>query len=422
MSTFTFNDTFLTTLKADLATTRISPALMGDPGIGKTSFLKGLESFDNHKVFVLSVNTLADKGDLTGVRTVPTPDGKSYHQQFFPHATILEANEYAEANPDDTVILLLDEINRGSDDLPTAVMSLVTERRAGHLRLADNIRFVVTGNTEGNIVPLDSATLTRFSIYNVRADAQIFIDYMGDRLNRWIKSVLEKKPSTVQCRPVAAPTIASIDDDDDDKTESERMADAMSALSAEEDMVQQTNPRTLEGLSNWFSEFSNEDIHRLINESADDGLSVLHHILISHTGDTEFTQMLERTIIEELTASSNTTRNGSNVTATMSVDKPDDWKFLTSISSVPSLIQYFEDQSDENCQQAILYAMTDGHDDAMAPRLVSIMTSNNLVGALSNDNMRVMTTAGLNGVLRHADQIAPNSDFDKATTAVRSLF
>lgn len=422
MSTFTFDDTFLSILKADLTTHRIAPALMGEPGIGKTSFLKGLESFDNHKVFVLSVNTLADKGDLTGVRTVPTADGKGYQQQFFPHATILEANDYAVANPDNVVILLLDEINRGSDDLPTAVMSLVTERRAGHLRLADNIRFIVTGNTKGNIVPLDSATLTRFSIYNVRADAQVFIDYMGDRLNRWIKSVLEANPAAVQCVPEAAPTITDIDDDDD-LSENERMANALAEFSMEEDMVQQTNPRTLEGLSNWLSEFSDNDIHRFINESADDGMPMLHHILISHTGDTEFTQALERTIINELNTSSSTNaRGGSNFATPMSVDKPAEWKVLDALDNVHAMIQYFDSLPEEERQQYIMYAMTDGHEDAIAPRLVSVLTANDLVGSLDNENMRVMTTAGLNGVLHHTDQIIPNSDFDKATTAVRSLF
>ena len=78
-----FNDTFLRIIQADLATARIIPALMGEPGIGKTSFAQSLAEKLSTKLFTIQANQLSEKADLTGVRTVPTPDGQSYTQVFF---------------------------------------------------------------------------------------------------------------------------------------------------------------------------------------------------------------------------------------------------------------------------------------------------------------------------------------------------
>lgn len=96
-----FDSTLTKIITADMTTGRIVPSLMGEPGIGKTSFAKDLADCLDTKVFIIQANQLDEKADLTGVRTVPTPDGKSWMQIFFPHATIHEVNEYATEHPDE---------------------------------------------------------------------------------------------------------------------------------------------------------------------------------------------------------------------------------------------------------------------------------------------------------------------------------
>lgn len=46
------------------------PALMGEPGIGKSSFVENVARRTNTTCFTLPCNLLADKADLTGARLV----------------------------------------------------------------------------------------------------------------------------------------------------------------------------------------------------------------------------------------------------------------------------------------------------------------------------------------------------------------
>ena len=61
------------------------PMLLGEPGIGKSSFVESLAHEMNTQAFVLPCNQLADRADLTGARLIKTEDGKSFKQAFFPH-------------------------------------------------------------------------------------------------------------------------------------------------------------------------------------------------------------------------------------------------------------------------------------------------------------------------------------------------
>ena len=93
-----FNDTFTEIVKQDLEQ-GLTPALMGEPGIGKSSFVEALSYTMGTQTFTLPCNQLADKADLTGARLVPTADGKSYTQVFYPHHVIQDAIEYSRDNP-----------------------------------------------------------------------------------------------------------------------------------------------------------------------------------------------------------------------------------------------------------------------------------------------------------------------------------
>ena len=104
------------------------PMLVGEPGIGKSSWVEGLANTLGTRCFCLAINQLADKADLTGCRLVPT--GKKnkkgeddYCQVFYPHTIIRQAIDYAEGHPDETPILFLDEINRTTPDVTSEALS-----------------------------------------------------------------------------------------------------------------------------------------------------------------------------------------------------------------------------------------------------------------------------------------------------------
>lgn len=138
------------------------------------------------KAFVLPVNQLAAKEDLTGGRLVPytKDDGSTAHKQvFYPHHVIQEAIDYAIANPREWPILFLDEINRTTADVTSGALTLVTLRKMGHVELPDNLRLMIAGNDKGNVVALDDASLSRFVLIHVEPDAGTLMNILGDRMN-----------------------------------------------------------------------------------------------------------------------------------------------------------------------------------------------------------------------------------------------
>ena len=390
-----FNDTFLRIIQADLATARIIPALMGEPGIGKTSFAQSLADKLGTKLFTIQANQLSEKADLTGVRTVPTPDGQSYTQVFFPHQTIHDVNEYAKAHPDETPILDLEEINRTDDDVTSALLSLSTERTCGNTKLEDNIRIIVTGNTKGNVNVLDSASLSRFSIYEMEADVEVFLDVMGDRLNPYVREVLVNNPTYIFIKPEttndtysvrAAQTQGQSQDDDDS------MAGFDVNMFASEQMLQFTTPRTIEGISNWLNEADDTLLRELLSQTTSDNRTMLQTVLESHTGDTEFTAELALTIMKDLNTSKSSTNQGTTISKP---SKPSSYTHIESLSTDSEIGNYVNSLSDDEIMKLFNYTMISPANN----RNTSIITAvaANIDGLTDQNQMREfiqMLTAG----------------------------
>ena len=145
-----FNSILTNFVSKDLSVGKV-PMLLGEPGIGKSSWTEALAASMQTKCFTLAVNQLADKADLTGARLVPTGTDGNYKQVFYPHEVIMDAVEYANDHPRETPILFLDEINRTTADVTSAALSIPTMRRIGSIKLPANLRVMIAGNDKGNI-------------------------------------------------------------------------------------------------------------------------------------------------------------------------------------------------------------------------------------------------------------------------------
>lgn len=234
-------------------------ALFSRPGTGKSSFLKDLAKQFNTEVFTITINQIPDRADLTGVRLVDRLDAngdKYYQQEAFPHATLMEAIHYAQENPDKPAIIFLDEFNRSTPDVTTATLSFTTERKIGTIAFPDNIRFVLAGNKEGNVVPFDDATATRFANYNVLPDHLTFLN-VNPNLNAFIRDMLIDNPgyllgeaapasgTNTQPNPYAQNTSPDANEDEDD---------IFDGFSEDTGITEErTVPRTLSMLSDWLN-------------------------------------------------------------------------------------------------------------------------------------------------------------------------
>ncbi|QNE18106.1 AAA domain-containing protein [Kribbella qitaiheensis] len=350
-----FNDTLSEIICQDLEM-NIVPALMGEPGIGKSSWVEALAYSMNTKAFVLPCNQLADKADLTGARLVPT-DAGSYKQVFYPHHVIQDCIDYAEANPREWPILFLDEINRTTSDVTSGALTLVTLRRMGHVELPKNVRIIVAGNDKGNVTTLDEASLSRFSIYRVEPEAATFMGIIGDELNPWVKKVLTQFPALVFQKAISGVVAADGPDDDDDATTSS----FAELFDSGEEMNQLTTPRTIDNLSRWLNRADRAQLSRYLAMPATIGdreTTVLNEVVESHVGNTTFAVQVVSVIAEDLASGT-----GQAATNQVVVPKPNCYVDLKAAQSVTDLAALIADLTDSDKSGSLLYALKEHEDN-----------------------------------------------------------
>ena len=343
-----FNSTLTNFVAKDLKVGKI-PMLLGEPGIGKSSWTESLAESMQTKCFTLAVNQLADKADLTGARLVPTGNGDNYKQVFYPHEVIMDAVEYANDHPRETPILFLDEINRTTADVTSAALSIPTMRRIGSIKLPPNLKVMIAGNDKGNITSLDEASISRFVIYRTEPDTQTFLD-LTDDINPFIRAVLTKNPSLIFCKSIDVAVANSSDDDSDSSGETLCIDDI---IEDGEGMQQITTPRTIMSLSDWLNQFDKDELIQLIATPAVvEGISTntLMEGIVGHAGYTNFAICVE----DEIRANINTVASTS---ASKTPKAPACYTDLKTQPDMNALQRYVASLNEAELSASIIYAI-----------------------------------------------------------------
>lgn len=358
-------------------------ALFSQPGTGKSSFLKAYAANElQSKVFTLTMNLIPDKSDLTGVRTIEetSPTGeKQFKQISFPHATLMDAINYANENPNKLTIVFLDEFNRAPQDVVTATMSFTTERKVGNVDFPDNIRFVLAGNLEGNVVTFDSATATRFSIYHIEPDIVTYLHVNPD-LNPFVRELVSKNKELL---------LGGKNTDADD---SDFFVGDEEAITEE-----RTNPRTLTMLSNWLNQAGidksgTKDEYASLNEfmqttyrtaSNTNPTTLLQVSIEGKIGKTETAKELINSIIryhEQLTNELAQQEDDQVIsdytdeylqTINQITPSPEEIEFFQSCDMISQLVDSLTQYSDPALFNLTLWTMTQDADEALRNALIS---------------------------------------------------
>lgn len=344
-----FDQTLNTCLKANLKAGTI-PMLLGEPGIGKSSYLQDLAKQLNTKCFTLACNQLGDRVDLTGARMVPkeTSSGDpDYMQVFFPHVVISEAIQYAQDNPNETPILFLDELNRTTPDITSALLSIPTLRSIGNRQLPDNLRVVIAGNDKGNITALDEASISRFVKYNVEPDTQTFLTIHED-LNPFIKNVLSADPNLIFCKNNQNEILFADKQEDGDSDQSDAYVDSLDDIFNDQQMEQLTTPRTIYALSNWLNCFDNDELLSMLTLNAE--ISPLQEVIEGHVGRTRFSAALLEEFINKLTTLPNQTPDTAP-------GKPAVYDKIKNAPNMDRLNEILDSLSENDLAGTLLYAL-----------------------------------------------------------------
>jgi energy-coupling factor transporter ATP-binding protein EcfA2 len=395
-----FNDMLMKAVTVNLENNSI-PMLLGEPGIGKSSWVEALAELNHTKCFTLACNQLADKADLTGARLVPTAAGDDYQQVFYPHADISNAIAYANNNPRENPILFLDELNRTTPDVTSELLSLPTARRIGGKSLPKNLKIIIAGNDKGNVTALDTASISRFVLYHVEPDIQTFFNVNPD-LNQWVKEVLNEHPDCLF--NIGAMLVGGKADDDDDENQNTDLF-IEDVIDDAEDMRQIATPRTITAVSNFLNGLDIDTIKEMIADTRiveGETVSAMEEILEGHTGSTNFTKFLFLKVIAGVNINST-----SGMTATAKPGKPKVYDELKNkaLTTRDELIDFVQKLNNKDKSGCLVYALYEAEDNA----LIITVLSENIAGFESND---VATLQKLN--------IADAFDKDNLTAWLRS--
>ena len=404
--TFKFDNILKTMVKTDLSNGLV-PMLLGEPGIGKSSWVESLAEDMNTKSFTLACNQLADKSDLTGARSMKVEkkvngqNVQKYVQAFYPHVVIGKAIDYAESHPKETPILFLDELNRTTSDVTSEALSIPTLRSIGDQKLPDNLKVITAGNDKGNIVSLDTASVSRFVLYHVAPDLTTFID-INPSLNQDIKAVLLNNPSYIFTQPKLDKPDAN-DDSDDEDDDSSQMNQLDELLSIDNQLNQITTPRTITGLSKWLNSYSDQDLLSLAGTMMhdDNGTEVplLLNAIQAHTGKTDFSDAVCSHITERLTVSG--AGNSNTMSAPARLPEYDELLKAKTVTDQNKIISDLATTG--KIEQVFVYALYDKRNNSqlidglvsVLPEQVSAKTNKTLFGLVMNgqlntDNVRYL--------------------------------
>lgn len=269
---------------------RIVPFLIGEPGIGKSSFIKSIATKMNTEMFTIVINQVADTLDLTGSRIV-VEEG-IHKQTFFPHKTLADAIQYAKNNKNKITIIFFDEINRNTPELITAVMSYITQREVGNEQFPENIRFITAGNDSGDVLEMDSSNVSRIAKLYVKPSIERLIT--KDNINKLIKKAIKKNIKNINIVDIEK-------ESDEEEFEGEQKIN----------ILQSTNPRTIKNLSNFLDELGikgdeNYNEYEIIKEN----ITILQQIVCGIIGKTD----LSKIILNEIINHSNVCKNKKSTT------------------------------------------------------------------------------------------------------------
>lgn len=395
---FKFDNALMIFVKKDLQAGLI-PMLLGEPGIGKSSWLMNLAKDLHTKCFVLPCNQLADKADLTGARLVPVeveqkvPDGnggftvqtvQTYKQVFYPHAVIHDAIEYAKANPRETPILFMDELNRTTPDVTSEALSIPTLRAIGSVELPPNLRVVVAGNDKGNVTSLDEASISRFALYHVEPDINTFLSLDPD-LNPFIRKVLQQHKEFLFCKTVPTVVAAPSGKDDDEPVNIDEV------LGADDEMNQLTTPRTISGLSRWLNSFDKTELQQALAATTigpdNQPISVLQEGIVGHVGDTLFSRALMGEIANGLS-----TMTAAKSSATIA--KPSCYDQMKACPDVSAVNAFVANMSENERSGCLAYALFEKADNRVYLQTLAASVTN-----MDNNDIQAIMTAAAAGAL-----------------------
>jgi len=384
---------------------KVVPALFGDPGIGKSSWLEALADKEGTKCFTVACNQLGDKTDLTGARTVPANKTQTdWKQVFFPHADIYDAITYAEDHPQENPKLLLDEYNRTTSDVTSAVLSIITTKTIGNKRIPKNLDILIAGNDKGNIASLDEASISRTLVLDVEPDTPTFLALHTD-LHPVLREVLVANQDYIFGRHSELLASMNQGEDEDD------MSSEYEVYGMDSTIDQITTPRTIKYLSDILNHMPEDLINSLMSTTItlkrypDVTCSQLDEIIFGAVGYTKFSEEVTKRFPTYMASLSGSTQQSNQGVLIPRPPIVDTLRSLSSYSEIENevsaldhraksiLLQFALADAEDNkdiikaCMSTIEETDENGYSIVIHPEIAKNLLSVAVKGMFDKDNL-----------------------------------
>ena len=185
---------------------KITPYVWGQRGVGKTTGFEDLCDEMGYIYFNLRLAALQDQSDLLGLGDFTLDaNGNKVATHFFKPNWMLEMIEYCEKNPDKGAVLILDELNRASDDLMGPIFQAVLDFKFHETVLPDNFHIIALSNPPTSEYAgvrdfSDAAFVDRFAHFYATPDNKEWFNYLkGKGLGESsVTSYLKAHPSSIR--------------------------------------------------------------------------------------------------------------------------------------------------------------------------------------------------------------------------------
>ncbi len=167
--------------------------LVGRHGIGKSEVIRAYHEALGRRVVALFLGQMADPGDLIGLLRIDEKQGRT---DFIP--------PYWWPEPDQPIVLFLDELNRARPEVLQSVMDLTLNRRLAGKQLPAG-SYVIAAVNEGDeyqLTDLDPALVSRFNIYEFAPTVDDWLVWATDReLDARVVQFIQENPGWLDGTP-----------------------------------------------------------------------------------------------------------------------------------------------------------------------------------------------------------------------------
>lgn len=168
-----------------------TPVVVGDRGIGKTQMMRNIAKQLDMKLINIDCNLLKE-GEIGGL-PIPNKNDKGIMvTQYAIHAKLKLIEDYLEENPDGSILLFFDELNRTTRETMAELMNLILNKEINGYTLPESVFIVAAmnpssttngfeGDSSYGVTEMDAASKNRLVWLYLEQDARSWLSWATDK-------------------------------------------------------------------------------------------------------------------------------------------------------------------------------------------------------------------------------------------------